>query len=84
MVSGKKRYVRNDKIFQTVRFSKRRITNAKLFYNHLPFAIDMFGKQMEKTVLEAKAEVDAHVTDVIMKTGIEAVRKTISIEETIK
>jgi hypothetical protein len=46
----------------------------KLSGEHLPFIIEQFGRQMDKTVHEAKLEVDAFVTQVINKTGIEALR----------
>jgi len=53
----------------------------RLAQDHLPFMIDQFGRQMEKTVAEAKAEVDAHVVHTIMETGIKTIKANLLIEE---
>jgi len=42
--------------------------------SNIPFVNKQFTKQMEKTVAEAKGEVDAHVTRVIMAYGLEAIK----------
>ena len=41
----------------------------------IPFAADQFKEAMEKTVIAAKVEVEAHVVGVIQRTGLEALRK---------
>jgi hypothetical protein len=43
--------------------------------NSFPFILQQFGKQMERTVTEAKSEVDAFIEDTIIKTGIEELKK---------
>ena len=43
--------------------------------SHIPFVISQFGKQMDRTVVEAKADVDAFVQDTIVKTGIAELKK---------
>jgi hypothetical protein len=45
--------------------------------HHIPFIIDQFGRQMNRTVVEAKAEVDAFVQDTAMKTGIEELKRRV-------
>jgi hypothetical protein len=42
---------------------------------HIPFVISQFAKQMNRTVVEAKADVDAFVQDTIVKTGIAELKK---------
>jgi len=44
-----------------------------------PYVLEQFGKAVEKTVVAAKSEVDAFVTHVVQKTGLEQLKK-ISIE----
>ena len=52
------------------------IETAKgLFEHHLPFILDQFGEQMDKTVSEAKASVDAFVTQVVQETGLEVLKE---------
>jgi len=46
----------------------------KLLTDHLPFIMNQFSKQMNKTVQEAKAEVDSFVLSTIMKTGVETLK----------
>jgi hypothetical protein len=41
----------------------------------IPFIMEQFSKQMSKTVVEAKAEVDAFVTHAIQQTGLKALRE---------
>lgn len=53
----------------------------RLAQDHLPFMIDQFGRQMEKTVAEAKSEVDAYVVHTIMETGIKTIKTNMLIEE---
>jgi hypothetical protein len=43
---------------------------------NIPFVIDQFSKQMNKTVVEAKAEVDAFVQNTVIKTGIAELKKS--------
>jgi hypothetical protein len=43
--------------------------------DHIPFIISQFSKQMGRTVVEAKADVDAFVHDTIVKTGIAELKK---------
>ena len=40
--------------------------------SNIPFLAEQFAEQMDKTVTEAKAEVEAYVTSVIQQTGLEA------------
>ena len=40
--------------------------------NNIPYLAEQFAEQMDKTVTEAKAEVEAYVTGVIQQTGLEA------------
>jgi len=47
----------------------------QLLDDKLPFTLDSFGEQMEKTVSEAKASINAYVTDTVYKTGIEILKK---------
>lgn len=42
---------------------------------HIPFVISQFADQMNRTVVEAKAEVDAFVQETIVKTGIAELKK---------
>jgi hypothetical protein len=42
--------------------------------NH-PFMADQFNRQMDKTVTEAKGEIEAYVSGMVRKLGIEAIRK---------
>lgn len=42
--------------------------------SNIPFYEDQFTRQMNKTVVEAKAEVEAFVNNKIMSTGIEAIK----------
>jgi hypothetical protein len=42
---------------------------------YIPFIISQFAKQMNRTVLEAKADVDAFVQETIVKTGIAELKK---------
>jgi hypothetical protein len=44
--------------------------------DHLPFVMDQFNRQMAKTVTECKAEVDAFVTHVVQKTGLDALKSS--------
>lgn len=46
----------------------------RLAKSTLPFIGEQFSKQMSKTVVEAKAEVDAFVTHAIQETGLKAIR----------
>jgi len=47
---------------------------TEMRYN-LPFVGEQFQRTVEKTVIEAKAEVDSFITAAIQKTGIAALRK---------
>ncbi len=40
--------------------------------SNIPYLAEQFAEQMDKTVTEAKAEVEAYVTSVIHQTGLEA------------
>lgn len=40
--------------------------------SNIPYLAEQFAEQMDKTVTEAKAEVEAYVTDTIQRTGLEA------------
>lgn len=46
----------------------------RLMHDHLPFILESFQEQMEKSVVEAKSAIDAFVEHTITKTGIEALR----------
>lgn len=46
----------------------------RLANSTLPFIGNQFAKQMNKTVAEAKAEIDSFVTHVALETGIKAIR----------
>jgi hypothetical protein len=48
----------------------------RLLEDHVPFLMDQFARQMNKTVSEAKAEVDAFVTDMAIRTGLESLKKS--------
>ncbi len=39
--------------------------------SNIPYLAEQFAEQMEKTVTEAKAEVEAYVADTIQRTGLE-------------
>jgi hypothetical protein len=41
---------------------------------NVPFVNDQFMEQMDKTVTEAKGEIEAYVNHVVQKTGVEALR----------
>ena len=45
------------------------------FTNSIPFFEKQFEEQMDKTVAEAKGEVDAFITNAVTKTGLEELRK---------
>jgi hypothetical protein len=54
---------------------KRMIDNIGAFAkSQLPFVMDQFNQQMAKTLSECKAEVDAFVTHVVQKTGLDALK----------
>lgn len=40
--------------------------------SNIPYLAEQFAEQMDKTITEAKAEVEAYVSDVIRKTGLDA------------
>ena len=40
--------------------------------SNIPYLAEQFAKQMDKTVTEAKAEIEAYVTQTIRRTGLEA------------
>lgn len=40
--------------------------------NNIPFFIDVFQEEMDKVVLDAKAEIDASITHAIVEAGIKA------------
>ncbi len=40
--------------------------------SNIPYLAEQFAEQMDKTVTEAKAEVEAYITGVIQQTGLEA------------
>jgi hypothetical protein len=42
---------------------------------HIPFILDQVHKSIQKSVVEAKSEIDSFVTDTILKTGIETLRE---------
>ena len=46
--------------------------------DHLPFLADRFAEAMEKTVVEAKASVEAHVERLIHEKGLEALQDTLT------
>ena len=39
---------------------------------NIPYLAEQFSEQMDKTVTEAKAEVEAYVSDIIQQTGLQA------------
>lgn len=43
--------------------------------SNIPFLAEQFAEQMDKTVTEAKAEVEAFITSTIQRTGLEAIRQ---------
>ena len=43
--------------------------------SNIPYLAEQFAKQMDKTVTEAKAEVEAYVTGLIQQTGLEALEE---------
>jgi hypothetical protein len=45
--------------------------------SQLPFVMDQFNRQMAKTVSECKAEVDAFVTHVVQKTGLDTLKDSV-------
>jgi hypothetical protein len=57
---------------------KSMIDGIESFANsQLPFVMDQFNRQMAKTVSECKAEVDAFVTNVVQKTGLDALKNSV-------
>ena len=40
--------------------------------SNIPYLAEQFAEQMDKTVTEAKAEVEAYVTQTIQRTGLDA------------
>lgn len=40
--------------------------------SNIPYLAEQFAEQMDKTVTEAKAEVEAYVTNIIQQTGLQA------------
>lgn len=40
-----------------------------------PFIAEQFNEQMDKTVHEAKVEVEAFVSDLVIRTGLEAIKR---------
>lgn len=78
LMDRKKPLLKNEKeeIKQIFRQVKRLIDDK------LPFVMDQFSKQMDKTVTEAKSSIDAFVIDVIQNTGLNIMRKNyLQIEE---
>ncbi len=61
---------------------ERLAKDMKQAYNiitdHLPFLADRFAEAMEKTVVEAKASVEAHVERLIHEKGLEALQDTLT------
>lgn len=45
---------------------------------NLPFVLKQFNRQMNKSVLEAKGEIDAFVTNITQRLGIEEFRKQVA------
>jgi len=43
--------------------------------SNIPFYEQMFEEQMDKTVTESKAEIDAFITNTVTKFGLEEIRK---------
>lgn len=43
--------------------------------NNIPFFERMFEEQMDKTVVEAKGEIEAFITNAVTQTGLETLRK---------
>jgi hypothetical protein len=43
--------------------------------SNIPFYEQMFEEQMDKTVTESKAEIDAFITNAVMKTGLEEIHR---------
>jgi hypothetical protein len=43
--------------------------------SNLPFTMDMFNEQTEKSIVEAKREIEAFINDKIASTGLEALKK---------
>jgi hypothetical protein len=57
---------------------KSMIDSIEAFANsQLPFVMDQFNRQMARTVSECKAEVDAFVTHVVQKTGLDTLKKSV-------
>ncbi len=42
------------------------------FKSNIPYLAEQFAEQMDKTVTEAKAEVEAYVAGIVHQTGLEA------------
>jgi hypothetical protein len=42
---------------------------------HIPFVVSQFAKQINRTIVEAKADVDAFVQDTVVRTGIAELKK---------
>jgi anti-anti-sigma regulatory factor len=40
----------------------------------IPFVEQQFNKQVDQTVMEAKGEIDAHITHVVQATGLKAIK----------
>lgn len=57
-----------DKMAEMIRFARQCVSSD------LPFATRMFQEVIEKSVTEAKGEIDAHLLRLIHETGIEALR----------
>lgn len=49
-------------------------TFKRLVEDHLPFVLEQFGEQMEKTSHEARAEVEAFIENRVLATGLETIR----------
>jgi len=43
--------------------------------NNIPFFESMFEEQIDKTIAEAKGEIDSFITNAVTKTGIETLKK---------
>lgn len=55
-------------------YNKLRLLKQEVKAN-IPFIADMFNEQMDKTVHEAKAEVEAFITNAALQTGLEGLKK---------
>ncbi|KKK47299.1 hypothetical protein LCGC14_3156640, partial [marine sediment metagenome] len=46
--------------------------NKGWLISNIPFLAEQFSEQMDRTVTEAKGEIEAHVSNLIRQTGLDA------------